>query len=515
MTWYLVKRLLLFIPALFIVSLLAFYISVNSPGDPVEVLSQSTNAQGANASYTATQQYKDSVRAKLGLNLPVFYFSLGTSSDCDTLYKIFNRQERYALHRLSRRYGHWPAISNYYLAVKSLSKTLGHLTPDSVLAGFYSLKDTTTIIVQKGKENIRQLRDSTLVCAYDNNTVQAEINQLINTAYSIPLIYKAAVIKIKLDSMHALVHTRPYFSFLKEDVTGLSQKFHMVTNQSGRGSNLVPKFSWNGSQNQYHHWLTELFKGNFGYSYIDQRPVAEKIWPKFLRSFTLVFLSVLLAYLVAVPLGVYSAKKYGSFFDRSTSVIVFLLYSVPIFFAGTVFLYFFTNPAWFSWFPESGYCDPENYDDSWSWWQKIRHTFPYMILPLITYTYASFAFISRIVRSATLDVLEQDYIRTAHAKGLSPGRVLWAHGFRNALIPVITTFVNVLPTAIGGSVIIETIFSYDGMGIAGYEAVINRDYPMIVAIFSLAGLMSMIAYFIADILYALVDPRITYHSGKR
>jgi peptide/nickel transport system permease protein len=137
-----------------------------------------------------------------------------------------------------------------------------------------------------------------------------------------------------------------------------------------------------------------------------------------------------------------------------------------------------------------------------------------MVLPLVTYTYASFAFISRIMRSALINELEQDYIRTAKAKGLSSSRVLWKHAVRNAMLPVITTFVNVFPAATAGSVIVETIFSYDGMGIAAYEAVIGRDYPVIVCIFSLAGLMSMIAYFIADILYVMVDPRIRYRAKQ-
>lgn len=133
-----------------------------------------------------------------------------------------------------------------------------------------------------------------------------------------------------------------------------------------------------------------------------------------------------------------------------------------------------------------------------------------MILPLVTYTYSSFAFISRIIRSSMLEELGQDYIRTARAKGLSENSVLVKHAFRNSLLPVITMFVSIFPAAVGGSVIVETIFTYPGMGYGSYEAIHNYDYPVIVAIFSLAGIMTMFAYLVADILYALVDPRISF-----
>ena len=135
-----------------------------------------------------------------------------------------------------------------------------------------------------------------------------------------------------------------------------------------------------------------------------------------------------------------------------------------------------------------------------------------MVLPLITYTYSSFAFISRIMRSSMLENLNQDYIRTARAKGLDENKVLWRHTLRNSLLPVITIFVNIFPMAIGGSVIIETIFTYPGMGLGSYEAIHNYDYPTIVAIFTLSGFLTMVGYLVADILYAIADPRISYRK---
>ncbi|HLP13887.1 MAG TPA: ABC transporter permease [Flavobacteriales bacterium] len=523
MIGYLVKRILQFIPTMFIISLLAFYISVHSPGDPVEILSQSANAQGANASLTATKQYKDSIRVKLGLNLPLFYFSLGTQSDCDTIHKIFDKQEQYVFHRLSRKCGDWKIVAGHFKDIDRLRSMFDSLNAETIYKKNVYVEDTATELLpvngpltKNGKfitTYERSTINGTLIHKYSLEEISAAVLTGQNIASSLKKTYQPQYISSKIDTLIAVCKKYDWLYYHK--TMGLKLKANAEKFTKGNYQrNYIPKFTWNGTKSQYHIWIRNLLKGDFGYSYADTRPVAEKIWQKFGRSFILVLFSVLLAYLISIPVGVYSAKRHGKFFDRFSSVTLFMLYSVPSFFFGTMLLYFFANPAFFSWFPEYGYCDPETYNNEWSIAQKIYYTFPYMVLPLATYTYASFAFLSRIVRSATLESLNQDYIRTARAKGLSENRILWRHAFRNALLPVITTFVTVFPAAVGGSVIVETIFTYDGMGIAGYEAIASKDIPMIVSIFSLAGLMSMVAYFVGDILYALADPRIVYANKK-
>ena len=140
----------------------------------------------------------------------------------------------------------------------------------------------------------------------------------------------------------------------------------------------------------------------------------------------------------------------------------------------------------------------------------IKISLPYIILPAICYTYSSFAFLSRTMRVAMLDVVGQDYIRTARAKGLPESKVIWKHGLRNALLPIITVFANVFPAAIGGSVIIETIFTIPGMGSEAIYAIQNNNYPMIIAVLTITGFLTLLGYLISDILYAIVDPRISY-----
>lgn len=521
MILYIIKRLLQFIPAMFVVSLLSFYISINSPGDPVEILSQSASAQGgSSSSYNASKQYKDSVRVKLGLNLPLFYFSLNTFSDCDTLHKILDKQEQYAFHRISRRWTDWKNTAKYFQEINGLQKALNSLNIDSIHNYYGYLEDTATELIPSKKSPLesdtnfqRRLLDQKRTYRYTVDEISSVISTSKNILSSLKRTYEPDAMRAKSDTLFKTSMKYDFLTKIRKQTMTLKEAENTYGTYSN--NNYIPKFTWHGSTNQYHVWLVNLLHGDFGYSYVDTRPVAEKIWQKFIRSFTLILLSVLFAYIISIPIGLYAAKKQGKFFDRFSSLMLFILYAIPSFFFATLLLYFFSNPQYFSWFPESGYCDPEFYNADWTFFEKIYHTFPFMVLPLTTYTYASFAFISRIIRSATLDVLNQDYIRTARAKGLSETKVLWKHAFKNALLPVITTFVTIFPAAIGGSVIIETIFTYDGMGIASYEAIGNKDIPMIVSIFSLAGFMSMVAYFLADILYAFVDPRISFKSSKK
>ena len=135
---------------------------------------------------------------------------------------------------------------------------------------------------------------------------------------------------------------------------------------------------------------------------------------------------------------------------------------------------------------------------------------PYLILPVITYTYGSFAFLSRIMRIGMIEVVSQDYIRTARAKGLGEKKVILKHALRNSLLPILTVFASIFPVAIGGSVIIEVIFSIPGMGVEVYNSILNYDYPMIITVFTITGFLTMLGYLIVDILYAVVDPRISY-----
>ena len=293
---------------------------------------------------------------------------------------------------------------------------------------------------------------------------------------------------------------------------------------TARWKNLVPVVQWN-RQNQYHrwlfgdgHWLTGkgavetkgVIRGDFGRSYTTKLPVSNILRERIGWSLFFTFTSVLLAYLISLPVGLRAAAKPHSLFDRSSSVVLFLLYSMPAFWLATLLLMNFANPDVLKWFPASGVAPAGGFPAGTGWWGRITGTIPYLVLPTICYTYAQLAFLSRMTRVSTLEIYGQDFIRTARAKGLSAQTVLYRHAFRNALLPIITVFANVFPAAIGGSVILETVFSIPGMGREIVQAIYQQDYPVIVAVFTLTGVLTLAGYLLADILYSVADPRITW-----
>ncbi|MCX8051749.1 MAG: ABC transporter permease [Chlorobi bacterium] len=262
---------------------------------------------------------------------------------------------------------------------------------------------------------------------------------------------------------------------------------------------------------QYVLWLADIARLDFGVSFIDNRPVLEKIAERLPVTLVMNIAAVALAYLVAIPLGVYSAIRSGSILDRLSTVVLFALYSLPSFWVATIALTFVCNPEFVYLFPSHGLTSYRF--DFLSTSEKLADVLWHLALPMAVYTYGSFAFISRQMRSAMLETIRQDFIRTARAKGLSERRVVFVHAMRNSLIPIVTLLAGILPGLVGGSVIVETIFSIPGMGELSYRALVARDYPMVMAIFTLSAVLTLIGILLSDILYSVVDPRISY--GKR
>jgi peptide/nickel transport system permease protein len=322
---------------------------------------------------------------------------------------------------------------------------------------------------------------------------------------------------LKFEKMNGLLQNHIFLSNLRTPLSNVTQSREILFTNATRWKTYIPTISWYGGKNQYHLWLlgngkdrNGLLRGDFGISYIDSQPIESKIWQKVGISFSLSIISIFLAYLISIPIGIYSAYKKDSAADKGMSLVLFVLYSMPSFFVATLLLLQFANPDNLSWFPVSGIQDPTIFDPNWSLWMKLKHRMPFLILPIITYTYGSFAFLSRIMRVGMIDVVSQDYIRTARAKGLGEGKVILKHALRNSLLPVITVFAAIFPMAIGGSIIIEVIFSIPGMGVEVLNSILNYDYPMIITVFTLSGFLTMIGYLVADLLYAVVDPRISY-----
>jgi len=253
---------------------------------------------------------------------------------------------------------------------------------------------------------------------------------------------------------------------------------------------------------QYYLYYKNLFTGQLK-SWKDNQPVLEKIIERFLNSLWLFVVGTIITWCLSFPVGISAAIKRGSFFDRFSTFLAYVLISIPSFFFAYILIIFVVQT--FN-VPVIGMrtFGMTNADNTYQIMDRIWH----MVLPSVLGALGGIALLSRYVRAQMLEVIHQDYIRTARAKGLSSDRVYYKHGFRNALLPFVTMFGLILPGLIGGSVIIESIFAWPGMGRMGFEAILARDYPIILTLNFIAAVLVLIGTFISDLLYMVVDPRI-------
>jgi peptide/nickel transport system permease protein len=255
-------------------------------------------------------------------------------------------------------------------------------------------------------------------------------------------------------------------------------------------------------QVQYLYFYRDLFTGKT-VSWKDNQSVLRKIWERFLNSLWLFIVGTILTWTISFPVGIRSAIFRGDFYDRSATFFSYLLISIPGFFFAYILIIFVVTHFHV---PVIGMKTFGIADTSWS--HVIMDRIWHLLLPSILGATAGIAVLSRYVRSQMLEVEGQDYVRTAKAKGLSPDQVHYKHALRNALLPFVTMFGLILPGLIGGSVIIESIFSWPGMGRMAYEAILARDYPVILTVNFVSAVLVLAGTFISDLLYLLVDPRI-------
>jgi len=257
---------------------------------------------------------------------------------------------------------------------------------------------------------------------------------------------------------------------------------------------------------RYLTWLKRLGTLDFGDSFLDRRPVREKIAERLPATLVLNITSLLAALLLAVPLGLYSAARQNSTFDKVGGTTLYMLYSLPEFWVALLLIMLFGVKLHMLPFHGMESLDARQLGFFAYWWDRLLH----MVLPVICLTYGSLAFLSRFVRGSSLEVIRQDYIRTARAKGLGEKEIVYRHVFRNTLIPVLTLLGLLLPTLISGSVILESIFSWPGVGELFFTAVRARDYPVVMGLSFITAVLVLVSTLLADLLYAWADPRVTY-----
>lgn len=261
---------------------------------------------------------------------------------------------------------------------------------------------------------------------------------------------------------------------------------------------------------QYLRWLRGSVTFDFGRSTVDRRPVRDVVLEKLPNTFQLNAFAFLLAALLGVPIGLWSASRSGRLTERMSAVGFFMLYSLPSFWVALLLIQLFS--VRFNWLPLFGM----NSDDyaSLGWAQQLLDRLQHMVLPVLTLTYAQLAIFARFSKSALTEVIRQDYITAARAKGAGPARVILRHAFRNALLPLITLLGLVIPYLMSGSVIVEQIFTWDGVGLLYYNSILARDYPVVMALTVVTAVLTLFASLLADVLYAIADPRVRLGEGR-
>ncbi len=254
---------------------------------------------------------------------------------------------------------------------------------------------------------------------------------------------------------------------------------------------------------QYLIWLWRALHGNFQYSYFYSKPVVGLILAALPHTLELVAIGIIIAHLSAIFIGTFQAYYADTWFDQVITVVLYFLYAMPVFWLGILVIEAFAIHL--SWFPTGGIINPNNPNPNF--WSYVYH----LVLPGVTISATYVAGWARYMRSSMRDTMLQDYIRTARSKGAGEFRVLFVHALRNSVLPLITLFGLSLPALFGGALVVEEIFNYPGMGLLFWQAAMETDYPVLLAIIVFLGTITILGNLVADLLYAVVDPRISYN----
>ncbi|HEX7808798.1 MAG TPA: ABC transporter permease [Thermoanaerobaculia bacterium] len=255
---------------------------------------------------------------------------------------------------------------------------------------------------------------------------------------------------------------------------------------------------------QYLYWVRGAVTFDFGRSIVERRSVREVVAEKLPNTFQLNAIAFLLAAFIGIPIGLWSATRSGRLTERISAVGFFFLYSLPSFWVALLLMQFFAVKL--GWFPLLGMTSDDYSDLTTA--QRVADRMHHLVLPVLTLTYAQIAIFARFSKSALTEVIRQDFITAARARGAGKASVLFRHALRNALIPLITLVGLTIPYLLSGSVIVEQIFQWDGIGLLYYNAILARDYPIIMGLTVVTALATLVASLVADIFYAFADPRV-------
>ena len=454
---YIIKRLALTIPTWLIISVVIFSLSRCATGDAVsDKLRNSAESNSANlisdALYTETAH-------ELGLDKPTFYFSILPAAFPDTFYKIIRRDEQKALEQLIWQYGNWSAIFSFY---------------------------------NQSKIFLSKIEQNTEGGVFKNNAQQLLIQ------------HTDEAISFHLHELKRLSDTTVF----KFDVERIAEAYTHLKQNATTHQLFIPRFHWFGFDNQYHHWLVQFLKGDFGVSKNDQT-VIEKLKPAISITLILSLFAILLAFLAGIPLGVFIATNRQNKRGRWVMRLIFAIYSLPTFWLATLAAMFLTTRFYgLKIFPNVGLATDVLVGATI--WETLFWSAGHLLLPIICMALHPSTVIARQMQGAVVDVLKKDFIQTARAKGLPKSRVIWHHAVRNALTPLITLFGQMIPSMITGAFAVELIFNLQGMGRTTLEAIFSNDWSFVYAVLMLLSLVILMSNVLVDALYRWFNPRVRF-----
>ena len=480
MLTYIIKRILLMIPTFFAISLMIFVILNFAPGTPGASLAGGEGSQSAEDSVGQRESYQI-FKEQFNLDKPVLF---------NTRYHLATEQIR-------------ASIIDILNADRSVSIS-------RQIEAQVELEDWGTYAVP-GLIEILRGEDPIAVRSYASRRLPLNAKQRLRNLYggrSSPedrVHNKRVIAENRLISDWTFTPSAPAN---EQNEVSRSWQTWFEENQSRWDYSGSKKLVILATDTRFFKYWSNLIHLDFGVSHVDKRPVLKKVFKKLRYSLSLSFSAVLLIYFVSVPLGIWSSVNQDTAADRGLTIFLFMLYSLPSFFTGVVLLNFLTRGTPFTAFPTSGF---ESLDtSSMTTLEYLGDVLWHLVLPIICLSYAGLAALSRYARTGLLDVIRADYIRTARAKGLPEFVVIIKHAARNGMIPILTLLATLLPTLVGGSVVIEVIFGIPGMGLYVWESILLRDYNAIMAVLLIASGLTLFGLLLSDLSYALVDPRITF-----
>ncbi len=481
---YSLKRILLMFPTFAAVSLILFVLLNLAPGDPAAQALASGDANTGQSTQLSGQK-RESYRLfkeQFNLDKPILFntrYGLSTADIRETLGDILQLKGEVGM---GRRMDAYAAIEDWgWYAIPGLVELLESPTEDIRIRSLASVRLTSNS--QRPLINPTNRRPNEEERAYNKKVARA------NTAV---LGWSFA------------------FEAPPERVT------EVVSFWSNWRATRVEEWQYSGgdkvriflTDTRFAKYWSNLFRLDFGVSHRDKQPVLQTVRSKLKYSVTLGFCSVVLMYLISVPLGIWSAVRRNSIMERIVSTFLFMLYSLPSFFVGVVLLNFLSRGTPFQIFPTGGF---ESIDTSqMTTLAYLLDITWHLVLPMFCLGYSGLAALSRYARTGLLDVIRSDYVRTARAKGLPEGIVIIKHAARNGMIPILTLLATLLPTIIGGSVVVETVFGIPGIGRFMFESIIGRDYNAVMAVLLISCFLTLIGMLLSDLSYAIVDPRISF-----